>query len=638
MSRIVVPIVVILSVLAVPQSAAAKWTRLTSDHFLFVGDAPERDMRAIAVRLEQFRDIVGQVVAGDVTHSPIPTVVVVFQDDRSFTPFKPMFQGRPVSLAGYFIGMEDVNYIAVNAEQEAMAYGLIFHEYTHFLTGNAVGLVPVWVNEGLAELYQTFTVSNGGRNASIGVPSRQNLELLQKTTNLMRVADLIKVAHDSPLYNEGDRRSLFYAESWALVHYLTFGSQARSGQLKKYLDAIGIGVSPDEAFTQAFGDPGALDEELQRYVRSFAFSVLRLEFDEKTAVGSASRAQVLSDGDAAGYLGDLMARQRPAEGRVFLKKTLETTPDAPRALVALGLLELREQNNAAAFPLLEKAAALAPGDAGVQSAYGRALTTRADKGATDDEQLYIKARTVLTRALEIEPDNVSTIVTLAEVEMASGANPPRAVELMERVVKASPGREEYRLMLAQAFAVNGEYKRASDSLGVLMARGSRPEIRDAARRMLARIADARNAVGAALSADATASVEPSADEVMPTQSQPDGPPRETMQQGAFVPTLRPIQAGEVRAAGRFSAVECRAGIIVLQIDTDAGPLRLAVKQFDEMEFLTYRQDSPSSVPCGAQRPVFPVLATYRTDLPLAGANTPNRAIAIELLPDGFTVK
>jgi len=29
-------------------------------------------------------------------------------------------------------------------------------------------------------------------------------------------------------------------------------------------------------------------------------------------------------------------------------------------------------------------------------------------------------------------------------------------------------------------------------------------------------------------------------------------------------------------------------------------------------------------------------ATYRTDAPIAGANTPNRAIAIELLPDGFT--
>ena len=36
--------------------------------------------------------------------------------------------------------------------------------------------------------------------------------------------ELMAVRHDSPLYNEGDRRSIFYAESWALLHYLLMGS------------------------------------------------------------------------------------------------------------------------------------------------------------------------------------------------------------------------------------------------------------------------------------------------------------------------------------------------------------------------------------------------------------------------------
>ncbi len=76
---------------------------------------------------------------------------------------------------------------------------------------------------------------------------------------------------------------------------------------------------------------------------------------------------------------------------------------------------------------------------------------------------------------------------------------------------------------------------------------------------------------------------------------------------------------------------------MLQIDATAGPVRLAVKTFDEVEFLTYRPDSPTSVPCGNQRPSYRVLATFRVEpAPLAGANTPNRAVAIELLPDGYT--
>jgi hypothetical protein len=88
--------------------------------------------------------------------------------------------------------------------------------------------------------------------------------------------------------------------------------------------------------------------------------------------------------------------------------------------------------------------------------------------------------------------------------------------------------------------------------------------------------------------------------------------------------------------GTFSNVECVRGAIVLQVDTDSGAVRIAAAGFDEIEFLSYRQDPPVSVPCGPQRPAFRVLATFRTGgAVIAGANTPNRAVAIELLPDGY---
>ena len=37
---------------------------------------------------------------------------------------------------------------------------------------------------------------------------------------LLPVAQLLAVDETSALYNEGERRSIFYAESWALTHYL----------------------------------------------------------------------------------------------------------------------------------------------------------------------------------------------------------------------------------------------------------------------------------------------------------------------------------------------------------------------------------------------------------------------------------
>ncbi|HUR32358.1 MAG TPA: tetratricopeptide repeat protein [Vicinamibacterales bacterium] len=634
-------VTLVVGLLALPAPAWAAWTRLVSNHFTFVGDAPERDIRTIAARLEEFRGIVGRILGSEVTNSPVPTVVLVFQNARSFAPFTPVFQGRPVAVAGVFVGMEDVNYIAVNAEQEAEAYGLIFHEYAHFLTGAAVGDTPAWASEGLAEVYQTFETSDGGRSAVIGKPSRQNLQLLQSASSLIPLTELIAIDHDSPLYNEGDRRRLFYAESWALVHYLAFGAPARQGQLKSYLRATADATSPADAFRDAFGaDIAALDRELQRYVRAFAFNAMKFQFDERTAANGTSPARAMADADAAGYLGDLMARlNRTDDARTYLKTVVAASPDAARPWAALGLLELRAGNDETALPLLQKAAALAPGEASIQAAYGRALTRRADRGTADDEALYATARTVLARALELEPGNVSTAVTLAEVEMGSGANPSRAVALIERAIKSAPAREEYKLLLAQALAVNGDYQGAARLLTVLTTRASQAQVRQAAAQALTRIADAERAarelLGTAIGDTQSADDPPPARAAEPPQPVPQ---RETMPQGVFVPTLRTPRAGETRTVGVFSAVECRPGAIVLVIDGTSGPVRLAVKSFDEVEFLTYRQDSPASVACGAQRPAFPALATFRTDAPLAGANTPNRAVAIELLPDGFTVR
>ena len=343
MIRAVTASLVCAVMLVAPASASAKWTRFSSEHFIFVGDASERSMRSIAQRLEQFREVAGRMLSNGAVSSPAPTIVIAFENDKSFTPFKPVYQGRPVSAAGYFVGMEDVNYIAVNAEQDSEAFGLIFHEYAHFLTGNAYGSTPVWVNEGLAELYQTLAIT-GDTSATVGNPSAQNLLLLRAATSLLPVADLIAVEHDSSLYNENDRRGLFYAESWALVHYLALGSPARQGQLQKYLNAIKAGTPPADAFKTAFGaDTKALDLELRQYVRGSTFNALKMEFTDRLARAFTSTPENLSEGEAAGYRGDLLARvKRVDDAREYLRKTVITDPAAARAWLAGIEAHLRE--------------------------------------------------------------------------------------------------------------------------------------------------------------------------------------------------------------------------------------------------------------------------------------------------------
>ena len=122
--------------------ADSRWTRLRSDHFEFIGDASERNIRDVALHLEQFREALSRVLPPAAVATTVPTVVFVFQNDASLTPYKPTFEGKPVALAGFFSGWTDRTLIAINASAEQSALRVVFHEYAHFLVQNTSGRLP----------------------------------------------------------------------------------------------------------------------------------------------------------------------------------------------------------------------------------------------------------------------------------------------------------------------------------------------------------------------------------------------------------------------------------------------------------------------------------------------------------------
>src|SRR5687768_6540191 len=145
------------------QAAAAKdtWTSVRSENFFLVGNASEKEIRQVATRLEQFRDVFQRHFAQVNFKTPVPTTVVVFKSDGSYKPFKPLADGKTVSVAGYFQPGEDVNYITLTTERESEStYATIYHEYVHLLVNNSLGkgTAPAWFNEGLAEYYSTFAI------------------------------------------------------------------------------------------------------------------------------------------------------------------------------------------------------------------------------------------------------------------------------------------------------------------------------------------------------------------------------------------------------------------------------------------------------------------------------------------------
>src|SRR5689334_9648153 len=95
-----------------PQTRDA-WRSVRTNNLLVIGDADPEKLRQVAAWLESFHSSSARLVSRNVLNSSVPTTVIIFRDDASFTPFKPLSQGRPANISGFFQPGDDVNYLAL---------------------------------------------------------------------------------------------------------------------------------------------------------------------------------------------------------------------------------------------------------------------------------------------------------------------------------------------------------------------------------------------------------------------------------------------------------------------------------------------------------------------------------------------
>src|SRR6185295_17915543 len=148
----------------------------------------------------------------------------------------------------------------------------------------------------------------------------------------------------SPLYNEGSKRSIFYAESWALTHYAMTQMPDGLAAINRYTTASAEGQAPADAFRKAFGaTPAEFDKQLRTYVHRYAFDAHRFEFKTRVAAVTPGPPRSMTAGEANAWLGDLQRRvRREAEASARIEAAMAADPSAPIAHAALGLLRLSE--------------------------------------------------------------------------------------------------------------------------------------------------------------------------------------------------------------------------------------------------------------------------------------------------------
>jgi hypothetical protein len=630
--------------------ASAEWRRIDSPNFVVVGDVGERTLRDIAVRFEGFRETLSRVLTERVTSTPVPTVVVVFPSDKAYTPFKPRFNGKAVEIAGLFQAGRDVNYISLLADGNPEGFRVVFHEYAHLIVSNVTHQLPVWLNEGLAEYYSTYELAPNRRQAVIGRVVRPHLFLLNERT-LLPLSTLVDTEHDSPLYNEGSRRNVFYAQSWALTHMLLQGKPDRTRQLGAYMTLTGRGTPARDAWTQAFGQD-AVERAMQEYIRQRAFQAVQYSFSDKLATFDAA-ATKLPAADAEAFQAALLVQQgrfdEAAERTAKAAASGLSSPwlDTVSALVAVG----KDQTEDARTRLL----ALDAGDDWLAAYFAGTALAEAQSGSSRVPASTIEGtRRHFAAARKTHPELPNAVVRLAALE-ANGEDVPseETVAAIGRVRAQAPGRTDYVFVQAQVQARRGEFAAARSTLGPLISAAYPDDVRAHARRLMEYVleaeafdaqmrerAAARNSV---VGAGGRSVVESRPETVAtPPESRSDAKDAAARAQAEPVPgdalrlsdvrvLYRDREPGEMTVEGTLTNIECAAGgAATLHVRTPEGPVTLATPRMEDVDFITYRQDVTGTIGCGRIARPMAVRVTFRT---ASGSPATTVVVAVEFVPE-----
>ena len=471
------------------------WVSVRTPRYLFVGNAPEADVRRAAERFELFTAAFSELFPALGAHAQIPTRVFVFKDYESFRPYRPLYDGETADFKGYFQSGGDVNHIAVplvlSNEDSQQVHN---HEAVHLLLAATARRVPDWLNEGLAQYYSTLKVSPGG--VVLGAPVARHAALLRQARGrLMPPARLFQIDRGSREYRAGAGRDLFYAQSWAIVHYLV-STDAGRGHLRlfRFLEMLASGMKLEESLKRAFGlDCAALERGLSDYVRRGDYAVRELAVGGGAAVGAELKSATLTEAEAEFYLGDLLLHvERFAEAEARLRRALALDRTSARAYTSLGMALARQRRFSAARLSLRRAVALAPDSYLAHYYYAYALS-REDM---DDEQTATEfspeqaseMRAALERAIALAPRFPEPYRLLAFVHLVTGERLEEAVELLGRGLALAPNRPDMLFVLAQVQLRRGDDAAARATLERVAGGSANPRLRALARGLLKEMA------------------------------------------------------------------------------------------------------------------------------------------------------
>ncbi len=280
-------LVMLLCVLTMSAPAAdpSPWLEIHSTHFTVITDAGEKKGKEVALRFEQMRAVFAILLMKDRLNESLPLTILAFKNDKDYYQSAPLHQGQPINVPGFFVPGEDQNFIVLNLFEEE-SWRAVAHDFAHLLLNYNYPPVEGWFDEGLAEYFSSIRIDAkqveiGGDPELNNVFAQDLLENQKETRNppksltellggqvWLALPDLLTMKHDTSTYVEATHHTLFYAQSWMVIHYLLH--EKKLPETGTYFDLVeNQHVPVEEAVQKAYGvTPDQFDQAVKAYYHS----------------------------------------------------------------------------------------------------------------------------------------------------------------------------------------------------------------------------------------------------------------------------------------------------------------------------------------------------------------------------------
>lgn len=470
-----------------------KWIEVHTSHFLVLTNAGEKRGSEVALRMEQMRAVFGQLLEKKKLVMSVPVTVIAFKSDKEYGEVAPVKQSMS---GGFYVPGYDRIFIGLNLFED-QPWRAVAHPLGHYFLNFNYPPTQGWFDEGMAEYFGSVQID---RQVNIGGDPElapewhedifdnmvrdpntpQSLTQLLSSPVWIGMVDLFSMKHDGFGLREGSHNTLYYAQSWMVVHYLI--NKNKMPEVGTYFDLVlNHKVPVDKAMVQAFDlSPAQMEEAVRTYFNSLANLGIALDQAKKPITDPVDIPQPnhfplpmdadelgvsvnsVPEVDAKAVIGDMMARIPEHREKALrdLQSLTQDVRDNEAARRGLARDHIEQKLFDAAADELEKATEINPRDPWIWY-YRSVLKYREAQAAREDMKGLANMMQDLRAVLDWYPElaDAYNMLGMARVE-GGGIN--SALEAQKQAIALAPRNVEYQFNLGQIYVAGKKWDQARE--------------------------------------------------------------------------------------------------------------------------------------------------------------------------------